>query len=68
MTPFDYTQIKSFSAFGELSNSEHYHELSSDWWVIITDIQGSTKAIQDGRYKDVNLIGAASIMAILNAV
>ncbi len=68
MSSFNYAQLNSFSAFGELSNSEHYHELSADWWVIITDIQGSTKAIQEGRYKDVNLIGAASIMAILNAV
>lgn len=65
---FDYAALKPFDAFEELCNPEHYHELSDDWWVIVTDIQGSTRAIQEGRYKDVNLIGAASIMALLNAV
>lgn len=65
---FDYESLQPFDKFEELCHPEHYQELSDEWWVIVTDIQGSTKAIQEGRYKDVNLIGAASIMAILNAV
>ena len=65
---FDYEALEPFTKFEELCDPFHYEELSDDWWVIVTDIQGSTKAIQEGRYKDVNLIGAASIMAMLNAV
>ena len=32
--------------------------------MIITDIKGSTKAIEGGRYQDVNMLGAASISVI----
>lgn len=40
----------------------------ADWFIVITDITGSTKAIEAGRYKEVNLLGACSIAAVLNAV
>ena len=36
--------------------------------VIITDVRGSTKAIEQGRYKDVNTIGAATIVALNNVM
>ena len=36
--------------------------------VAITDVVGSTKAIEEGRYKDVNAIGVASIVGVRNAV
>jgi hypothetical protein len=34
----------------------------------MTDVRGSTKAIEAGRYREVNLIGAASVNCILNAL
>nr|WP_242021199.1 DUF3095 family protein [Nodosilinea sp. FACHB-141] len=40
----------------------------SDWYIIIADVRGSTEAIEAGRYKEVNLLGASSIAAVLNAV
>lgn len=40
----------------------------SDWHIIIADVRGSTEAIEAGRYKEVNLLGASSIAAVLNAV
>jgi hypothetical protein len=40
-----------------------YHE---KWYLIIVDITSSTKAIESGRYKDVNMAGALSIIALLN--
>lgn len=36
-------------------------------WLVCADVRMSTKAIADGRYKDVNLAGAACITAVLNA-
>ena len=36
--------------------------------MLLTDVIGSTKAIQSGRYKDVNMVGAACITAALNAL
>ncbi len=38
--------------------------MPDDWFVVICDIRGSTKAIEEGRYQDVNTIGAASIAAV----
>lgn len=40
-----------------------YVEWPSGWSLVLTDIRGSTRAIHDGRYKEVNIIGAASIAA-----
>ncbi len=36
-------------------------------WLVCADVCMSTKAIADGKYKDVNLAGAACITAVLNA-
>jgi len=61
-----YADLKPFTKFSDLTNSHHYRDVPNDWWVIVTDIVGSTKAIEQNRYKDVNLLGASSIVAILN--
>jgi len=53
--------------FADLSDAEHFVEAPASSWIAITDILGSTRAIQEGRYKDVNTVGAASIIALLNA-
>ncbi len=37
-----------------------------EWQVIVTDIQGSTKAVAEGRYRDVNTIAASCVIACLN--
>jgi hypothetical protein len=36
--------------------------------VVITDVRGSTRAIEAGRYRDVNALGVASIVALRNAL
>ena len=63
-----YEDIVGFSNFNDLVHDEHYHPVPSDWWVVITDVMGSTQAVQDGRYKDVNTIGAATLVALRNAI
>lgn len=42
--------------------------LPDDWMLATSDIVGSTKAIEAGRYKAVNMAGASVISAILNAL
>lgn len=59
-----YSEIRGFSKFEALSEDHLYHAVPSDWYVVITDIEGSTKAIQAGRYRDVNMLGAASVAVI----
>ncbi|MFA9419758.1 MAG: DUF3095 domain-containing protein [Gammaproteobacteria bacterium] len=61
-----YAEIKSFSDFSQVANTRNYVTAPDDWYVVITDIQGSTRAISEGRYKQVNMIGAACINAVLN--
>ncbi len=61
-----YSNLKPFSRFSDLTNASHYQSVPDDWWIVVTDIIGSTKAIEENRYKDVNLLGASSIVAILN--
>ena len=45
-----------------------YLQLPEDWWVVVTDVKGSTKAIEAGRYRDINAIGGSTIAAVINAV
>jgi len=57
-----YAPIPSFTTFNEITDDRNYRPLPHSWSVVITDVQGSTLAISQGRYKDVNTIGAASIV------
>ena len=61
-----YRDLPPFSAFDRFADFSAYAEVPDDWVVLVTDVRGSTQAIRDGRYKDVNMVGAASITAVLN--
>lgn len=63
-----YAELPTLEEFSNITYIENFQKVPDDWLVIITDIVGSTKAIQAGRYKDVNLLGACSIIVILNLV
>jgi hypothetical protein len=63
-----YAAIEPCADFAAVGGLEHFHRLPDDWFVVISDIRDSTPAISAGRYKDVNMIGAACIVAALNAV
>lgn len=63
-----YAEIPAFSNFVSFTNPTHYRAAPADWLVVIADIEGSTAAIEAGRYKHVNMIGAACITAVLNAI
>ncbi|MCF7809224.1 MAG: DUF3095 domain-containing protein [Candidatus Marinimicrobia bacterium] len=63
-----YAGLTSFSRFHDCQDLSIYKPLPDDWDIAVTDVVGSTRAIDDGRYKEVNGVGVASIVAILNAV
>lgn len=51
----------------ELLTQDHlFCKIPADWYVIITDIKGSTKVVQNGQHETVNLIATGSIVAVLN--
>jgi len=62
-----YRDLPPFGRFDDFTDFAAYAPVPSDWVVISSDVVGSTKAIAAGRYKDVNMVGAASITAVLNA-
>lgn len=61
-----YNELGSFGDFAAFVELDEYVAFPDDWVVMISDVQGSTRAIKAGRYKDVNMVGAASITAVLN--
>lgn len=63
-----YANLPMLENFVDITHGENFYAVPKDWAVIITDITESTKAIEAGRYKDVNLLGACSIIVILNLV
>ena len=65
--PTFYATLAPFTAFAEVAEPRHYVSAPDDWLLVLTDVRGSTQAARAGRYKDVNMIGAACITATLNA-
>ena len=63
-----FEEMPEFHNFQDIINQEHYKEAPMDWWIVITDVKDSTVAIENGRYKDVNTVGAATLAAIQNAM
>jgi hypothetical protein len=59
-----YDRLSSFAEFHRLGDGRFYTPLPLEWYVVISDIRGSTRAIEEGRYQDVNTLGAASIAAV----
>lgn len=53
--------------FLDAFDHSRYTALPEDWLIVATDIKGSTKAIEQGRYKDVNTLGATCIISAINA-
>ncbi len=63
-----YKNLQGFNEFSKVTDLRLYRHLPDDWCIVLTDITGSTKAIDEGRYKDVNMMGAACITAVINAL
>ncbi|MDG2090689.1 MAG: DUF3095 family protein [Gammaproteobacteria bacterium] len=63
-----YNQLPAFQEFEEFVQQTHYRKLPEDWVVFVADIKNSTHAIEQGKYKEVNLIGVASITLSIQAL
>ncbi len=61
-----YRDLEPFHSFADFADIADYAPVPDDWTVMVADVRGSTRAIEQGRYKDVNMIGAAVITAVLN--
>lgn len=61
-----YDQIPPIDNISQITDLSHYYDVPADWYIAATDVKGSTQAVEDGRYKEVNAVAAASITALLN--
>ena len=63
-----YDNVPVFTDFAEFTNLKYFVCVPEEWFVIVSDVVSSTSAIEEGRYKDVNMIGAASISVVQDAL
>ena len=61
-----YGDLSASQDFDSMSDGLGFTPLPDDWTVLISDVVESTGAIERGDYKSVNMVGAASIVAVLN--
>lgn len=68
--PFDtlhfFRGVPAAPSFSDTTAGRLHQDLPRDWWIAIADVAGSTRAIEEGAYKDVNTVGVACITAVLN--
>ena len=63
-----YETIPRLDRFETVGQTGQYVPLPGDWCIGVADIENSTAAIEAGRYKAVNMVGAAVIAAMMNAL
>lgn len=61
-----YSSLPILDSFFQVSKPVHYRSLPDDWLVGVSDIVNSTKAIENNKYKFVNILGASPIIGLLN--
>ncbi len=63
-----FTRIPPIYRLADITDARHFYDLPADWLIALSDVRGSTKAIEAGRYREVNAVAAANIAAMLNAM
>jgi hypothetical protein len=63
-----FDRLPIFAEFKGVADAGNYRPLPDNWALATADIVGSTKAIEAGRYKSVNMAGASVISALLNTL
>ena len=61
-----YRDLPVLESFAEAIETARHTSVPRDWWIVIADVIGSTKAIEAGAYKKVNTVGVACIAAVVN--
>jgi hypothetical protein len=63
-----YSDLQTFAEFVESTDINYYYDVPDEWCVIVSDVIDSTKELENGRYREVNLVGASVIIAISNEI
>ncbi len=62
-----YLEAPALTDLRAWSRTETFARIPDDWQVFVADVENSTRAIEQGRYKHVNVVGTACIVAATNA-
>jgi hypothetical protein len=63
-----YEFLPVFRDFTNVADEACFTPMPDDWVVGVADVQQSTEAIRQNRYKAVNMAGAAVIASVANAL
>ncbi|ARJ67256.1 hypothetical protein WV31_17075 [Magnetospirillum sp. ME-1] len=61
-----FEMLKSMTSVTNVFEADYYRTAPPDWLAVSTDVQGSTEAVEKGRQKTVNFVGASAIAALRN--
>jgi hypothetical protein len=61
-----YRDLPVLESFAQTIETARHADVPGDWWIVVADVIGSTKAIEAGGYKKVNTVGVACIAAVVN--
>ncbi len=61
-----YTEVPLLTDLMDITDHSKFIAVPPDWQIVVSDVVNSTQAVQQGRYKEVNLMGAATIVVLLN--
>ena len=64
---FFFSRLPTQADFRAITDVKGFVPVPASWFVVVADVTNSTEAIEKGRYKDVNTVGAMVITALLNA-
>jgi len=63
-----YADLPVLEDFAQVADPTHYTPVPDGWLVAVGDVRNSTGAIEEGHYKEVNVVGGSLIAATLNVV
>lgn len=63
-----YDDLPLRGEFGDLADPDGFRPVAQDWLIGVADVVDSTSEIAAGRYKTVNMVGAAVISAVINTL
>jgi hypothetical protein len=66
-SPNFFEALAPFHRTNDSFDARYYRPAPADWLLAVTDVESSTRAVEEGRYQVVNLAGAAGIAAVRNA-
>lgn len=65
-TKYFYKKLPYVENFSDTTSERLYKDVPLDWFIVVTDIANSTYEIEEGRFKDINFVTAATTTALIN--